>query len=69
MSTRSFGYQILRPTARYVGPRFCDRQSARVAVESPKLSANSWGEIKVARENLISILPLISLALDLNLVL
>jgi hypothetical protein len=62
MSTRSFGYQILRPTARYVGRRFWERQSASVAIESPKLSANSLGEIKAARENFISVLSRIPLA-------
>jgi hypothetical protein len=51
------GYQILRPTAKYVGPRLCERQSARVAVESPRVSASSCGEINVARENFTLNLP------------
>ena len=48
----SSGYQILPPVLMYSGPAFCERQSAKVATERPKLFATCSGDIILSRENL-----------------
>ena len=48
----SSGYQISRPVLMYSGPAFCERQSAKVATERPKLFATCSGDIILSRENL-----------------
>ena len=52
-ATNSLGYQILLPIFMYLGPLFCERQSASVVVERSKFDASASGDINSSRKNLI----------------